>query len=289
MAASRLQSSGHHPSESCAPSASDRPERLPEDRWRPPARWQATRPDRAQSARPELRAAPASEALRLARGDLPAVGWRPAPYLRSAPPPPGESRSRAQASSRSCRSKTSDPPYTCPAIIRPESLRLLIEINETLPHPPRRPSKLVNQLSLHQQSFRDRQPKRVDGSHVDNEIKPCGELHRKAADLGAAKDASDITSAVPKLLRQVGAIRHQPAIHSIEADGEDRRHAALGQQRDCHGALSTEEPAIRQHDEPAAIPRRRLDDPRDLGAAADGGAGNRHAQATFHLVCGLKI
>src|SRR3954451_20908589 len=138
----------------------------------PPARWQATRRGRAQSARPELRAAPVSEFLRLGRGDLPAAGWRPAPYLRSAPPPPAESRSRAQAPSRSCRSKTSDPPYTCPAIIKPESWRLLIEINETLPHPPPRPSKLVDQLSLHEQSLRDCQSEGVNGSHVDDEIEP---------------------------------------------------------------------------------------------------------------------
>ncbi|MGY0572450.1 hypothetical protein ACTGJ9_016380 [Bradyrhizobium sp. RDM12] len=60
---------------------------------------------------------------------------------------------------------------------------MLIEINETLSHLPQRAEQPVDQLDLHQQSFCNRQPKRVDGSHVDKGIEPCGKLHR-TADIG---------------------------------------------------------------------------------------------------------
>ena len=57
-----------------APSASDRPARLPADRSMPPAHWPATRRDRARSAQPAPRVARASTAPRPA-----AAGWPVAP------------------------------------------------------------------------------------------------------------------------------------------------------------------------------------------------------------------
>ena len=112
MTACRPPSSRHRPSGSCAPSASDRTAPPPTDRSTPPGRLPAVRRDRALSARPTLRAAPASTTRHSAEAGSPVAPgcWELVACRPSEPRRRRGSPSAARARSGSCRSGTSHPP-----------------------------------------------------------------------------------------------------------------------------------------------------------------------------------